>query len=132
MNKKHQPDFLTANYRLCTDTGIYKLEPTRVYFNKLPDKLKVEKTFMKWLIEQGANEVIKGKNFITGLIPIGVNCCYYGNKKELVKDTEKISLIIFQFSERDQLLTVYYFNRYYIDSRPSRIAFCKDFILSKS
>ncbi len=119
--------------------GYYQKQPERILFAKLPFELKVEPSQKGFLKQQGANEIITGRfknkkrEFFTGLIPIETNF-FIGNDWEFIQGQRKISLVVFQFSEDDLCLTVYYFNRYYIDQREARIKFVSAFIqhLSKS
>jgi len=113
--------------------GYYQKEPQRLPFTKLPFEIKVEPSQKEFLKQQGANEIITGRfknkkrEFFTGLIPIAVGF-FMGNDWEFIQGQKKTSLIVFQFSDNNEFLSVYYFNRYYIDQREARIKFVLAFI----
>lgn len=121
-----------VGYKLSPE-GYYQKQPERIPFSKLPFELKVEPSQKEFLKQQGANEIITGRiknkkrEFFTGLIPIEINF-FMGNDWEFVQGLKKTSLIVFEFSGNNEYLTVYYFNRYYIDQREARIKFVLTFI----
>lgn len=123
-------------YQLNRESGRYEKQPETICFLKLPFELKVENSQKEFLIQQGANTLITGRfknkkrEFFTGLIPINTGF-YVGNDWEYIQGKKKNSLVVFQFSNNNQDLTVYYFNRFYIDNREARIKFVKDFIVGE-
>lgn len=123
-----------VQFKLNSESGRYEKQPETISFLKLPFELKVENSQKEFLIQQGANTLITGRfknkkrEFFTGLIPVSTGF-YFGNDVEFVHGKKKNSLIVFQFSNNSQDLTVYYFNRFYIDNREARIKFVKDFIV---
>ena len=120
-------------YKLNSETGRYQKQPEIIPFLKLPFELKVESTQKDFIIQQGANQIITGRfknkkrEFFTGLIPVETNY-YLGNDYEYLQGQKKNSLIVFEFSENAEYLTLNYFNRYYIDNREARIKFVCAFI----
>lgn len=127
-------NYKVVTYQLNRESGRYEKQPETISFLKLPFELKVEKSQKEFLIKQGATTLITGRfknkkrEFFTGLIPINTGF-YVGNDWEYIQGKKKNSLVVFQFSNNNQDLTVYYFNRFYIDSREARIKFVKDFIV---
>ncbi len=125
-----------VQYKLNRESGRFEKQPEKISFLKLPFDLKVENSQKEFLIQQGANTLITGRfknkkrEFFTGLIPVNTGF-YFGNDVEFVLGKKKNSLIVFQFSNNAQDLTVYYFNRFYIDNREARIKFVTDFIVGE-
>lgn len=125
-----------VDYRLNRESGRYEKQPEKITFLKLPFELKVENSQKEFLIKQGATTLVTGRfknkkrEFFTGLIPISTGF-YIGNDVEFIQGVKINSLIVFQFSNNNQDLTVYYFNRYYIDNRELRIKFVMDFIIGE-
>jgi hypothetical protein len=136
-NKFNSPDFKTIIYKLNIESGRYEKQPERVPFDKLPIDLKVETTWNEHIKKNGATEVITGRikggkrEFFTGLIhtPNFANW-FFGNDYHFTADKKKNSLIIFQFTDNNRELKVYYFNSFYKDSREERITFVISFIKS--
>lgn len=133
-NKFNFPNYTEAKYKMNAETGYYEKQPEKIAFNKLPFELKVEVTMEEKIRSQGAKEIIHGRKkdnkylFFTGLIPTGLNDCYVGNDYEYVKGEKKLSLVIFRFTEANSMLTLYYFNRYYKESREQRERFVLYFL----
>lgn len=133
-NKFNFPEYKEAKYKMNAATGYFEKQPEKIAFNKLPYELKVEVTMEEKIRSQGAKEIIHGRIkggkylFFTGLIPVGINDCYVGNDFEFVKGEKKLSLVIFRFTEANSMLTIYYFNRYYKESREQRERFVLYFL----
>lgn len=127
------PKYHTIVYRNNPLTGRFEKQPAIISFAKIPFDLKVEPTQEDRLVRQGAKTIITGRiksgnrEFFTGLIPLDQNT-FVGNHYESVKGVKKLSLIVFVFSDDNAVLTVYFFNHYYIDSRTERLKFCQKFI----
>ncbi len=126
-----------VKYKLNSETGYYQKEPDKIPFLKLPSDLKIEKTVKEFLKQQGANEIITGriKNkerlFFTGLIPIQNNF-FEGDNYEFIKGVKKKSLIVFEFSESNEFLTLNYFNHFYKENKEERFKFVLSFIQQKT
>ncbi len=132
------PEFKTIEYRLNPDAGRYEKQPERIAFNKLPNDLKVETTWDERIRANGATEIITGriKNgkraFFTGLLKVFNSAqWFYGNDYENTPEGKKNSLVIFQFSEDNTRLSVYYFNGYYKTNASERFKFVCEFIKNK-
>lgn len=129
--------YKTIPYKLNPNNGYYEKQNFNPDFKKLPCDLKIEKSVKDFLINQGANDILRGRvkngkyNFFTGLIPIN-NCkgIYFGNLCEFIRGQKKISLLIVEVSENYEELTVYFFNHYYKENRNERITFVIQFIES--
>lgn len=119
-------------YILNCQSGYYEKQPTTFSFQKIPFELKRELSQCDYLKNQGANEILQGRQvnkkrtFHTGLIPIGIKGFYQGDHVEFIKGQKKKSLIIFWF-QSDSIINVYFFNRYYIDKRETRLSRCYEF-----
>lgn len=120
-------------YKLNSETGRYEKQPEKIPFLKLPFELKIEPTQKDYIIRQGAKEIITGRfknkkrEFFTGLIPI-YKTFFLGNDYEFINGQKKNSLIVFEFSESAEYLTIYYFNRFYKDYPEERLKFVLLFI----
>ena len=120
-------------YKLNSETGYYQKEPEKIQFLKLPSDLKIEKTVKEFLKQQGAKEIITGRfknkkrEFFTGLIPIQNNF-FEGDDYETYKGAKKKSLIVFEFSDNSEYLTLNYFNHFYKESKEERLKFVLSFI----
>ncbi|MEK6477182.1 hypothetical protein WJR50_06600 [Catalinimonas sp. 4WD22] len=99
------PPHEIIRYVLDHESGCYNLSFAPVGFNRMPFRLKVERTFNRQKI--GSDMVISGslngKKFFTGIRPISENW-FYGD--QLYKG--KKYLLLFQFSPDNQELRVYY------------------------
>ena len=128
------PVYKEVTYRMNPATGYYEKQPQKIAFNKIPFELKVEPTQEEKIRHQGANEIIHGRikngkyQFFTGLIAVHSPGCYFGNDYEFIHGQKKNSLVVFHFSEDNSRLTVFYFNRFYKESRTERIKFVNDFL----
>jgi hypothetical protein len=115
-------------------TGRYEKEPSKVNFMKLPYELKVEETQDQRIKAQGAQNIITGRfvnkkrEFFSGLRGTAFKHWYHGNDYEFVRGEKVNSLVLFRFSEQDEFLTVYYFNRYYKQSIEQRLELVNSFI----
>lgn len=115
-------------------TGRYEKEPSKFNFMKLPYELKVEVTQDQRIKAQGAQNIITGRfvnkkrEFFSGLRGTAFKHWYHGNDYEFVRGEKVNSLVLFQFSEQDEFLTVYYFNRYYKQSIEQRLELVNSFI----
>lgn len=122
-----------VKYKLNSETRYYQKEPEKIQFLKLPSDLRIEKTVKEFLKQQGANEIITGRfknkkrEFFTGLIPIHTNF-FEGDNYEFIKGAKKKSLIVFEFSDNSEYLTLNYFNHFYKESREERLNFVLLFI----
>jgi hypothetical protein len=132
------PDYKTVVYKQNPETGKYQKQPERAPFNKLPYELKVETTWDQRIRANGATEIITGRikdgkrTFFTGLLPVyNSNQWFYGNDYENTPQGKKNSLVIFQFSQDNATLNIYYFNGFYKHSPNERLKFVSDFIKHK-
>lgn len=134
MNNVHSPDFKVVAYRMNAETGRYQKQPAKMTFQKLPYELKIEPTQEPRLRAQGAATIITGRfvnkkrEFFSGLRPTGQPDWYAGDDFEYVKGNKVNSLVLFKFAANDELLTIFYFNRYYKQSPTDREAFINHFI----
>jgi hypothetical protein len=132
-NKIH---YKTVTYTKNVQTDYYEKQPSKLSFKKLPFELKVETTQVQQIKQQGANEVIcsRKKNgkylFFTGLQKTNFINCYLGNDYAIVKGVKKLSIVVFQFTDNDKTLIVYYFNLFYKDAPTERLRFTNDFLAS--
>lgn len=115
-----------ASFRNNPATGYYEKLPSMLSIQKVPFLLKVERTQVKKIRENGADHVlvskkVKGRySFFTGLIPAGYPNWYFGNISEMKNGQKIISLIIVHFKENSSLMDLYLFNGFYISGRESR------------
>ena len=134
MEQFNSPDFKVIRYRMNPKTGRYEKEPSKINFMKLPYELKVEVTQDQRIKAQGAQNIITGRfvnkkrEFFSGLRGTGFKHWYHGNDYEFVRGEKVNSLVLFRFSEQDEFLTVYYFNRYYKQSIEQRLELVNSFI----
>jgi len=125
-------------YSLNSATGYYtksEFQPERIPFMRMPYELRVTKTQSE-SIKPNATELVvsremtKSKNFkfITGIQKTNFKNWFIGNDYEIVKGKKILSLILFQFCEYNECLTVYYFSRYDRGNTDLRIKFAKETI----
>ena len=109
-------------YSLNSATGYYtksEIQPERIPFMRIPYELRVTKTQSE-TIKTNATELIvsremtktKSYKFITGIQKTNFKNWFIGNDYEYIKGKKVLSLILFQFCEINECLTVYYFSRY--------------------
>lgn len=128
-----KPQYHKLEYQNNPKTGRFEKLPSIKTIQSMPFELKIEETQEERIRQQGANLIITGRiknkkrEFFTGLIPIQKNC-FQGNNYEFLNNQKKLSLAIFIFSSDNSSMTVYYFNRYYIDNAAHREKFCQTFL----
>lgn len=128
-------DFTMIIYLNNPESGRFEKQPLMIALNKLPFELKVESTQDQRIKGQGANQIITGRikggkrEFFTGLIPVSPNW-YYGNDYEYIGGKRKLSLVVFNFTDDNSKMVVYYFNHFYKENRNERLNFCLQFIQS--
>jgi len=105
------------------DSGQYLKEPDRLSFAKLPPYLKVEKTQTDAPKTNGAKTIIHGPQkmgkyiFYTGLRETGLLNWQYGNDFEFRKGIKSNSLVLFNWTDNDRVLKVYYYTGWYHHDR---------------
>ena len=130
--------YKTIFYSLNSATGYYtksETQPERIPFMRMPYELRVTKTQSE-IIKTNATELIvsremtktKSFKFITGIQKTNFKNWFIGNDYEFIKGTKVLSLILFQFCEFNECLTVYYFSRYDKGSTDLRIKFAQQTI----
>lgn len=130
--KQQLGQYKVFRYKLNVSSGYFEKQPSEFTFQKLPFELKREPAQCNYLKSQGANEILQSRQkggkraFHSGLIPISSGA-YQGDHFELIKGKKQKSLIIFIFEDLETL-TAYFFNRYYIDKRETRLSRCKQFV----
>lgn len=123
-----------SNFDMNSETGWYIRRPELAHFAKMPERLKVERTYVDRFRDQGAEVIITGpmrakrRTFYTGLRTLSIDGWYYGNDHELLRGKKVLSLVLFRFSPDMAILNVYYFHRYYRADRSDREQFAVDFI----
>lgn len=131
------PRYHRITFDLDRDAGWFMRTPELVPFPKVPDRLKVERTYMDRFRDQGADHMITGpmrakrRTFYTGLRPLPVDGCFSGDDVEFVNGKRIRSLVLFQFNAAKDHLTVFYFPRYYRDGLADRTRFAVDFLTSQ-
>lgn len=129
--------YKTLNYKLNSDNGYFEKQVQIVGFKKMPNDLKIEESHQPFLKQQGAKLVIRGRikcgqySFFSGLRPIyssSVN--YEGNNYEFKNGRKINSLMVFVLNQTNTELTVYYFNRFYIDNPSERMKYVSEFLKS--
>jgi hypothetical protein len=125
-------------YSLNSATGYYtksETQPERIPFMRTPYELRVAKTQSE-NIKSNATELIVSREmsktnsykFITGIQKTNFKNWFVGNDYEFIKNKKVLSLILFQFCEFNECLTVYYFSRYDKGSTDLRIKFANQTI----
>jgi len=119
--------YSNVNYRRVlyslNDSGQYLKEPDRISFTKLPPYLKVEKTQTHAPKSNGAETIIHGPQkkgrftFYTGLRETGFLNWQYGNDCEIRNGIKSLSLCLFNWTDNDKVLRVYYFTGWYHHDR---------------
>lgn len=133
MSAPVSPRHHVVRYTLDTAAGWYVKEPQRIAFNRLPERLKVEETQDPNIRANGAREVIHGPQvrgkwpFFTGLVPFGVPGWYEGNAYTYRSGQGTRSLVLFRFTQRDAVLTLFHFTGWYLQGREQRLQFANDF-----
>jgi hypothetical protein len=108
--------------------------PSKIAFQKMPFDLKIEVTRDNRIVQQGAGTIITGRfvnnkrEFFSGLRPVKQTNWYHGNDYEYLKGKKVNSLVIFELSNCEEFLNVYYFNRFYKQSPQERESFVLSFI----
>lgn len=127
------PRFRVITYALDGGTGWYLKEPQRIAFAKMPQRLKVEQTQDPKIRANGARELIHGPEvggkwkFFTGMVPLDTAGWYEGNAYEYRNGQGTRSLVLFRFTQRDAVLTVFYFTGWYQQGRELRMQGANDF-----
>jgi hypothetical protein len=122
-----------CTYSINIGSGWYDKQPQKISFGKLPERLKVEKTQDERIRSNGANEIIAGpfrqkrRTFFSGLVPLAESGWYAGNDYEFRNGRKTNSLVLFQFTDHDRILKVYYFNGWYKENRTERTQFSNEF-----
>lgn len=132
------PEYKTVLFKQNPETGKYEKQPERVPFNKLPFELKVETTRDERIRANGATEIITGRIkggkrlFFTGLLHVyNSKVNFYGNDYENTPQGKRNSLVIFQFSQDNAHLRIFYFNHYYIHNSTERLLFVANLLKHK-
>lgn len=127
--------YKTLNYKLNSDNGYFEKQVQIVGFKKMPNDLKIEESHQTFLKQQGAKLIIRGRikcgkySFFSGLRPINSSSVNYeGNNFEFKNGRKINSLMVFVLNETNTELTVYYFNRFYIDNPKERMKFVSEFL----
>jgi|LakMenE01Jun11ns_1017448.scaffolds.fasta_scaffold9955238_5 hypothetical protein len=135
-NRSNFPIYKAVVYLNNPETGYYTKtaqQPLITPVMRLPYELKVEPTQMHE-IKCNAEYIIRGKEkfkngksfkFFTGLQETNFQNWYSGNDYEKLKTGKKLSLCLFHFCKGRDKLTVFYFGRYYIESREARERFIR-------
>jgi hypothetical protein len=127
------PQYRTVFYRMNPETGYFtktEKQPEKEPFMRLPYELRVTPAQAE-NIRCNVNTLIlsrektkKGKyKFITGLLDTDFKNWFSGNDYVARKDRKIISIVLFQFSEDNSRLLVYYFPGYDKGNTKERIAF---------
>ncbi len=130
--------YKTIFYSLNMATGYYTksdTQPERIPFMRMPYELRVAKT-QKENIKSNATELImsremtktKSYKFFTGIQKTNFKNWFIGNDYEFIKGKKVLSLILFQFCEFNECLTVYYFSRFDKGSTDLRMKFAEQTI----
>ena len=138
MNNTPMPLFKAVFYALSQSTGYYtktENQPDKTPVMRLPYELKVEPTQVSE-IKCNALQLIRGKEkytkgsfkFFTGLQDTKFKQWFCGNHCEFNKGQKVLSLCLFNFSDDNSQLTVYYFSRFYKEGREVRERFVNDII----
>ncbi len=138
-NRSNFPIYKAVEYLFNPEVGYYAKTPQQPEITpvmRLPYELKVEPTQLHeikcnaTLIIRGKEKFKNGKSFkfFTGLQETSFHNWYSGNDYELLKNCKKLSLCLFHFSNERDRLTVFYFGRFYIESREARERFIGDVI----
>lgn len=143
--KFNLPHFKAINYRFNPETGYYTktekqgLESTLM---RLPFQLKIARTQAD-KIKSNAPKVIFSREltktgsykFFTGLQSTPLPEWFIGNDYEYIKGKKVTSLILFNMTEGNSQLTIFYFRRYDKLTHRDRIEFAKKvipFLISES
>lgn len=108
------PHHQAIKYILNDETGYFVKQAGLTSFNKLPEELKVEQTFKPFLINQGANHIIRGRikdgvyTFFTGIKKTSFENLFTGDHYTPGAKKKK-SLVLFDFSNGFKAFTAYYF-----------------------
>lgn len=133
MNANQWPKYRVIRYVLDTTSGWYAKAAARIAFAKMPERLKVEETKDPRIRANGASEVIHGPaeggkwKFFTGLVPVGVPGWNEGNAYEHRSGKGVRSLVLFQFTDGDAGLAVFFFTGWYMRSREERLKMARAF-----
>jgi len=138
INSSNLPHYKTVFYRNNPQTGYYtksEQQPEKTPVMRLPYDLKVESTQLHQ-IKCNALQIIRGKEkfakgsfrFFTGMQNTNFQQWFAGNDYEFSRGQKILSLCLFQFTQDNSRLTVFYFGRFYIDRRESRERFINDAI----
>ncbi len=140
MKNSTKPHFKVVYYTNNPETGYFtknvkQAEKTSVM--RLPYQLKVEKTQLTQ-IKCNAERIIRGKEkyktnsnnykFFTGLQETEFSNWFLGNDYEFIRGEKVLSLVLFHFSNENEILSVYYFGRYFIEQSAKRRQFVKQII----
>jgi hypothetical protein len=85
-------------------------------FMKMPLELKVEETRKPEQIH--SSQIVRGRIkdgkylFFTGILPTEFTNLYFGDHYEFLNGIKKNSFILFHFTDRNRVFTVYFFNQF--------------------
>ncbi len=128
------PTYKAVIYRNNPETGYYTKtirQPEITPVMRLPYELKIEPTQLHQ-IKCNAKRIIRGKEkfkgkdsykFFTGLQDTDFLQWYSGNDYENLKGIKVLSLCLFNLSQDNDQLTVYYFGRFYKENPNDRERF---------
>ena len=129
----HLPQYKRVFYQYDPQTGHYiKTEKNALEtpVMRLPYELKEEPAILHQ-IKCNAVKIIRGKErfktgsfkFFTGLQNTDFKDWFAGNDYEILKTGKVLTLCLFHFTNEKAGLTVYYFSRFYKESRAERERF---------
>ena len=111
--------------------GIFDLD-NKNEFSKF-QYFRLETPKAEYLIRQGVKYVLESwenskKTLHTGLIPIGINNCYYADHLEMKGERKIHSLMIIFIDIEKGITKILYFNHYSKKSTNMSINFCRNYV----
>lgn len=128
------PSHTVVTYTNDVATGRYLKDPTIIAFTKVPEYLKVARTWDKSRKAVGADMMIDGptrnkvRTMHTGLIPTGVEQWFVGDHTDVYAGKTCRNTVLFNFSMDARRLTVFYFTGLEKYSIEERVKFARSVI----
>lgn len=134
MNIPVFPSHTIVTYTNDVTTGRYLKDPTIIAFTKVPEYLKVSRTWDKSRKAVGADMMIDGptrnkvRTMHTGLIPTGVEQWFVGDHTDVYAGRTCRNTVVFHFSTDARTLTLFYFTGLQKYSIEERVKFARSVI----
>lgn len=128
------PSHAVVTYTNDVPSGRYLKDPAIIPFAKVPEYLKVKRTWDKARKAVGADMIIDGptrnkvRTFHTGLIPTDIEQWFVGDHADVYAGKVCRNVVVFHFTPDARRLVVFYFTGLQKFSIPERVKFARSVI----